>query len=195
MVPSPVPQWPSDSPGETCHCHRVLLLGKANPECTHQEEAISVLAPFLLLPASMCLCVCKHLLSGFLSSPVPPSSSVPVLQLSQHLAGFGPGLGYGSHLLISTGLSCYLPRWEMFFCSGQKWNWECTHEKQQSSPESVKPRFAIACVCVSSPCVTNAILSSLRKLARAPMSLLVFLMFQKNYCNVIIIDFSTIHTR
>lgn len=63
----------------------------------------SVLAPFLPLPASVC--VCTHLLSGFLSSPVPPSSSVPILQLSQRLAGFGPGFGGGSCLLISTGLT------------------------------------------------------------------------------------------
>lgn len=173
MAPSPVPQWLSDSPGKTGHCLCVLLSGRANPERTHQGGRLRP---------------CR------LPSPVPPSSSVPILQLSQHLAGFGPGFGRGSCLLISTGLTASSQDGVCSSVLGRSGIGNLLMRNSSQARSPYNPGSPLQ-VCVSPSCVTNAVLSSLGKLARHLMSLLAFPTFQKNYCNVIIIDFSTMHTR
>lgn len=135
------------------------------------------------------LCPCR------LPSPVPPSSSVPILQLSQHLAGFGPGFGRGSCLLISTGLTASSQDGMCFSVLGRSGigNLLMRNSSQVRSPYN--PGSPLQ-VCVSLHPVWRT--PSCPNSGRWPghlMSLLAFLTFQKSYCNVIIIDFSTMHTR
>lgn len=77
------------------------------------------------------------------SLSLPPSFSCATIILGAHSSAQpAPGRLWSrlrARLLLAYlhRTDGFLPRWDMFFCSRQKWNWEFTHEKQQSSPESV----------------------------------------------------------
>lgn len=174
MAPSPVPQWLSDSPGKTCHCLRVLLSGKANPERTHQGR------PSLSLPPSFS---CATIILGAHSSAQPAPGRLwsrlraRLLLAYLHWLTASSQDGMCSSVLGRSGIGNLLLR----------------NSSQVRSPYN--PGSPLQ-VCVS-----------LHPVWRTPscphsgswpghlMSLLAFLTFQKSYCNVIIIDFSTMHTR
>lgn len=154
MAPSPVPQWLSDSPGKTCHCHRVLLLGKANPERTHQGEAVSVLAAFLLL--------CHHHpRCPFFSSASTWPALVPA-------SGAAPACLSPPDWLLPPKMGCVLLFWAEVELGIYSW------ETAVKSGVRITQVRHCRCVCVSSSCMTNAVLSSLGKLARAPDILTCF---------------------
>lgn len=130
----------SDSPWKACQSSPCpFSWEKLILNASIKGEPVSILTCFLHL-ATFHVCVrvrvrahvCMHVYTYLLASchhPVPPLSSVPILQFSLCPARFGLGFGCSlefsvrSCFLIFMGLDChvYLPACETFFCCGQKW--------------------------------------------------------------------------